>query len=268
MSSIYKYQRHSEKLIEDLSKLNSNPSVKNFVDKYKTWFAYFEEVLLISERIISPKIHSLVATSKIVALCGMAEGFVETKEGNKEKFERFLNYLSPEEKLLFSLAFSAKKSIDKEAQILQDEYANTGDSSYFESLIELTTKSDDVYHKQVGEIMNCFINGDFDALNNFFKSKIELLYGIRSKIVHGGSPDVVGAMLVNNTDAIMFYGSRRDDFFTIRYPLEEFFIRAVFRAVGYKPAPLDPSEFLWDEFISGYAPQIARIANMVKQAKT
>jgi hypothetical protein len=266
MKTIYKYHSHSEKLISELEMYKDDVPIGVFLDKYKIWWAFFEEVLTTSEKFVSPKIHSLVATSKIVALCGMAEGFIKSGDKPQKKFEKFLGYLNPEEKLLFSLAFSSKKSTDVEALNLEDKYNKTGDNTYFEKLIALTTRNDDFYHEQINNIMKCFIGGDLKLLDDFYKSKLDLLYGIRSKIVHEGSPNVVAAMLSSSTEAIMFYGNRtRSEFFTIRYPLEEFFIRAAYRACGHSPVQLDPTEFLWDEFTSQHAPYVAIIANKIRQ---
>lgn len=264
MKSIYDYQKHTGALIDDLSKAKQSHKLVGFIDKYKIWDAFYTEVLKKCSERPSPKIHSLIASSKIVTLCGMAENFIESKDDDVQRYRSFLGFLNPEEKLLFSLAFNCKPSLDREASVLQEKYLQTGDEAHFRKLLDLTSKRDDEYHIEVGNIMQAFIDDNMISLEKFFKVRIDLLYGVRSKIVHEGSPDVISSLLLSSSDAVMFCGSKGNTFFTIRYPIEEFFIRAVARATGNELPVLDPSTFLWQEYISQHGLRIARIANKLK----
>ncbi|PIR13512.1 hypothetical protein COV49_01975 [Candidatus Falkowbacteria bacterium CG11_big_fil_rev_8_21_14_0_20_39_10] len=262
---MYSHTKELSNLIEELSKLESNKKVKDFIKKYKVWFAFFEEILnKITKDTISPKIHALVATSKIIILTGLAES-LGTGNTCSTKFSHFLSFLSIEEKLFFSLIFKIKASNNKKAEELYEKHLETGDNIFIDQLVDISTKSDDLYQVEVADIMNSFLADDEKKLDIFFKRRANLFYGVRSKIVHEGSPDVIGAMFSSNMETTMYYGEKENKFFTIKYPIEEFFIRAAYRIIGQEPKKINIEDFLWNNFISHHSPRIAKIVAKIER---
>ena len=256
-----KYLEKSKDLVEKLSTFKGDERLENFVQKYKTWAAFFEEILKIPERAVLPKIHALVATSRVITLSGLAESS-GSGDGYGQKFSNFINFLSIEEKLFFCLIFDIKRKSEEQATLYQ-QYLNDPIEDNLKKLTDISSKQDDKHEEEIMHIMNSFLEDDIQKLNSFFKERVDLFYGVRSKIVHEGSPDIMGAMLSSHTEAILYYGEKENKFFTLEYPIEEFFIRAAYRIFEHEPEKIEINDFLYEKFLARHAPRVIRIVNKI-----
>lgn len=261
MKSLEKYSENIDALLKQIANIGGGEQINEFTEKYKTWSAFFDQIISTSSDANFPKIYSLVATTKIVILCGLAES-LGSGASEIEKIRNFLSLLSIEEKLLFSLMFNVKKT-DVQAQQLYEEMLKTGKDNTSQ-LLTSWQNTQDIYRDEVRAVMNSFIKDEVKPIEDFFISRVNFLYGIRSAIVHKGTPNLISSMHLSRGETIMYMGGRDNKFFSIRYPIEEFFLRAGIRLIGHEPIKPSLSDFLWDEFISEHAFLVARISNKIK----
>lgn len=261
MRSIEKYSENISELLQQAADAKNGEQISEFVDKYKVWNAFFNQIISTCSDTNFPKIHSLVATTKIVILCGLAES-LGTGTSEREKIRNFLNLLNTEEKLLFSLMFTIKR-VDTQAQQLYEEMLRTGRDNT-NQLLSSWQSTQDIHREEIRSVMESFIKDDVNPVEEFFITRVNFLYSIRSAIVHRGTPNLISSMHLGKGETIMYMGDIDNKFFTIRYPIEEFFLRAALRLISHEPNEPSLSDFLWDEFISEHALLVTRISNKLK----
>jgi hypothetical protein len=119
--------------------------------------------------------------------------------------------------------------------------------------------------------MRAYLADDPAILDAAFQRRAKFLYGIRSGIVHRGSPDEVGAMMMGGI-VITHYGERKNTFFSMEVELrelDELFLRALCRHLGIKVEPInrDLTELLNREFLHSHARTIGEVGLKLKGIK-
>ena len=177
MRSIEKYSENINELLQQATDAENGEQIGEFVDKYQIWNAFFNQIITTCSDINFPKVHSLVATTKIVILCGLAES-LGTGTSEREKIRSFLNQLNTEEKLLFSLMFTIKK-VDTQAQQLYEEMLRVGKDNT-NQLLSSWQSTQDIHREEIRSVMESFIKDDVKPIEDFFMARVNFLYSIRS----------------------------------------------------------------------------------------
>ncbi len=253
-----------DKIKELLSLLrkSNNEKIVQFVNKYNAWFAFFSETSGFEDR---PRVYSLIADLKLIVLCGLAES-LGIGNGPREKFRQFLDRLSIEEKIFFSLIVNLKQK-KVESQKIWEQYLNSGSEELLKKIMDIHDQESNDKEKEIEKILISYPD-DHQYLEEIFKKRIELLYDVRSKIVHRGLP--VSGTIITSSGEITYYGEKGSIFFTIKYPVEEFFIRAACRYDNIEPNTIVPSieRYCNDNLILRHAWSQANLVYNLKQDKS
>lgn len=227
--------------LKNLADSSKNPKILEFAKYYQLWNAFFERVLNGNENDANPNIHSLVNNLRLIILSGFAENLGEKspdlpndKSIFKNKFTNFLNHLNIEEKFYFCLVFEIKITSEETNKKFQ-AYLETGSEELLDELMQTHQKEGDEKEADIRELLKAFYNDETQKIQKDFDRKVNLLYGIRSKIVHTGSP-VIGAVI--GTGFYSFYGEKENNFFSIKKNLDDFFLRAALRQTNNEPEPI------------------------------
>lgn len=250
--------RQSTTLANDLLSKTTNTRARKFIKEFILWQEFFNRILKNPENRGLPFFHSLILNIESVVLAGFAEEW-EIIGKDKEKFSNFLAVLNIEEKFLFSLIFEIKPINQKISDAFQ-EYIISDNQKILDKIFVMQEKDDKSKEERIEKILQSFIKNDIEILEAVFKDRIDLLYGIRCKIVHTGSP-VIGTMLLSSGAPALHYGEKDNKFFTIKYDLGEFFIRALYRKTGHEPVPINPQikSFITENFSARHAQSIGEV---------
>lgn len=258
--------------LKNLADSTKNPKILEFTKYYQLWDAFFERVLNSNENDKNPNIHSLVNNLRLIILSGFAENLGEKspdlpndKSIFKNKFTNFLNHLIIEEKFFFCLIFEIKITSEETNKKFLT-YLETGSEELLDELMQTHQKEGNQKEEDIRELLKAFYNDAPEKIQKDFDRKVNLLYGIRSKIVHTGSP-VIGAVI--GTGFYSFYGEKENNFFAIKKNLNDFFLRAVLRQADIEPDPIYKKlkSYLNDNYLTHHADLVGLITYKKLTAK-
>jgi len=261
-----------ERLLSLLSGVKDKKTIE-FVRSYKLWRVFFNKILADQCYL---DLHPLILNLELTVLCGLAESMIKNGKPS-EKFSKFLGLLSEEEKLFFSLIIILKKKNKRAQEIWKQLNNGGGNDSLFKELMTISSSDDDAGQEEIENIINSYLDGS-SYFQEAFNKRLTLLYGVRSMNVHFGTP-VMGAMMASSGKIIKYYGEEKDTvfskkypdwknvFFTLEYPISEFFVRAACRLNNIEPDNISSSieDYCNDKLLSRHARLSCRLVFAVKK---
>ncbi len=261
-----------EKLLSLLAEVKDKKTIE-FVKSYKLWRVFFDKILTDQCYL---DFYPLILNLELTVLCGLSESMVK-KGKSFERFSEFMSLLSEEEKLFFALVINLKKKNIRAQEIWKQLNNGSGNDNLFNELMTISSNDDDTEQEEIENIINSYLDNS-SYFQDAFNKRLVLLYGVRSMNVHLGTP-VVGAMMASSGEIIKHYGEEKDTifskkypdwknaFFTLEYPISEFFIRAACRLNNIEPESISSSieGYCNDKLLSRHARSSCKLIYTVKE---